>query len=876
MTEVSWLEAPPSSHHGVTWGVPWQPGALAEADQVALRAGGRRLPLDSWVTARWPDGSVKWTGHALGQGPSAQSYQLSIESESGAPSGQSIMIMESDEVILIDTGALQCQVPRSGPEVITALVRDGRIIAEHGRLISLLQSSIADDDATSIERIGFTGAVASATVEQHGTQRAVIKLEGLHRADQPDTAGQHREWLPFIIRLYFYAGSHRVRMVHTMIWDGDESADFLAGLGLRFDVPLVDQLHDRHLRLAGADGGFLSEAVRGLTGLRRDPGAEVREAQLAGQPTPPLDLWEQVVAHGVPIIPAWGDYTLAQLSSDGFTIRKRTKPGHGWVGISDGGRSAGFSYVGGISGGLGLALRDFWQSYPAQLDIRGAASERAESTVWLYAPQAQPMDLRFYHDGMGSDTWDKQLAAMDVTYEDYEPGFGTPYGIARTHELSIWTYESTPNPETLAADSALSQLPPMLRVSPEQLHSVGVFGDWTPVDRSNPVRAAIEDKLDFLFAFYRDQREQRRWYGFWNFGDIMHTYDSDRHVWRYDVGGFAWDNSELSPDLWLWLAYLRSGRSDIFRFAEAMTRHTGEVDVYHLGQWQGLGTRHNVQHWGCSAKQHRISNPAYRRIFYYLTADERVGDLMSELVGSDRNLLRLDPNRKVRPDAYSPGDPSALAVGLGTDYGALAATWLTEWERTGNPIARDKLLGTMSDIGRLKYGFLTGEAIYDLTTGRFDTSRELIKVSHLSAVFGLVEVCSELISLNDRFGLGLEEFTAAWLQYCRLFLASAETQVREVGQPLTGISLVQGHSRLTAYAAHRLNDPELARAAWESFNTNERITPEAFSLVPVSGPTLLHPIDEAPGVSTNGTAQFCLAAIQNLALIGDSARFVRD
>ncbi|MCZ9343796.1 Tat pathway signal sequence domain protein, partial [Streptomyces sp. TRM76130] len=84
---------------------------------------------------------------------------------------------------------------------------------------------------------------------------------------------------------------------------------------------------------------------------------------------------------------------------------------------------------------------------------------------------------------------------------------------------------------------------------------------------------------------YKDQVEQRRWYGFWDYGDIMHTYDTVRHQWRYDVGGYAWDNSELSPDLWLWYAYLRSGRADIFRFAEAMTRHTGEVDVYHLGEW---------------------------------------------------------------------------------------------------------------------------------------------------------------------------------------------------------------------------------------------------------------------------------------------------
>ena len=154
------------------------------------------------------------------------------------------------------------------------------------------------------------------------------------------------------------------------------------------------------------------------------------------------------------------------------------------------------------------------------------------------------------------------------------------------------------------------------------------------------------------------------------------------------------------------------------------------------GRGIGLGSRHNVLHWGCSAKQHRISSPVYRRFYYFLTADERTGDLLTELVDSDRNFLGLDPTRKVRTDVYAP-DPSALAIGLGTDWGALAATWLTEWERTGNPVARDKLLGTMADIGALPNGFLTGEALYDLATGRFDTSRDQISVSHLSAVFGL-------------------------------------------------------------------------------------------------------------------------------------------
>ena len=51
-----------------------------------------------------------------------------------------------------------------------------------------------------------------------------------------------------------------------------------------------------------------------------------------------------------------------------------------------------------------------------------------------------------------------------------------------------------------------------------------------------------------------------------------------RHTWRYDIGGFAWDNTELASNMWLWYNFLRTGREDIWRMAEAMTRHTAEVD----------------------------------------------------------------------------------------------------------------------------------------------------------------------------------------------------------------------------------------------------------------------------------------------------------
>lgn len=50
-------------------------------------------------------------------------------------------------------------------------------------------------------------------------------------------------------------------------------------------------------------------------------------------------------------------------------------------------------------------------------------------------------------------------------------------------------------------------------------------------------------------------------------------------------------------------SFLRTGAPEIFRMAAAMTRHTSEVDLYHMGEYAGLGSRHNVVHWGCGCKE---------------------------------------------------------------------------------------------------------------------------------------------------------------------------------------------------------------------------------------------------------------------------------
>ncbi|TDB82760.1 Tat pathway signal sequence domain protein [Micromonospora sp. KC721] len=857
---LRWLEGgAPAALVGTTWGVPWPRGTLARNQELSLAtAGGAAVPVQSWPIGFWPDGSVKWTAHAIGtEAPPAEAYLL--RPGAAVAPAKPLKIIETAKTIQVDTGVVRCTIARSGYVLVPSIVRAGRTVAKNGTLVCLRKDN-ADDAPAVVRTERFTGEVRAVTVEQRGPVRAVVRIEGRHRIFRG-----RRGWLPFTVRLYLYAGSDGIRMMHTFVFDGDEKKDFIGGLGVRFQVPMTDQLHDRHIRFAGDDDGVLGEAVRGLTGLRRDPGAAVRQAQIAGRPTPDVSTWDTRVSSRLHLIPAWGDYSLRQLSDGCFDIRKRTSAGHGWIQVDTGRRAAGLGYVGGVSGGLAFGMKDFWQLHPSQLDIRGAAGDAAEVTVWLWSPDAAPMDLRFYHDGMGQDTYPEQLEGLEITYEDYEPGFGSPYGVARTTELSFWALAGTPSAERLSQLADAVRKPPLIVAPPASLHAAGVFGDWSPVDRSTPARREIEDRLDFLFDHHRNQVEQRSWYGFWNYGDIMHSYDADRHVWRYDVGGYAWANSELSPDLWLWYHYLRSGRADVFRFAEAMTRHTGEVDVYHLGKYRDLGTRHGVLHWADSAKQLRISSAAYRRFYYFLTADERAGDLMRDLVDSDRTFLVLDPIRKIRTEPYEP-DPRALSISTGTDWSGLAAAWLTEWERGGDPTARTRLLNTARTIAAMPNGFIQGSGRYDLETGTFAPAQPAVSVGSLGAVFGLVEICSELIDLVD-----MPEFTNAWLQYCRLYNGTAAEQTAEVGQSLGNLNLRQAHSRLTAYAAAKLGDRTLAARAWQEFYTGHAGYPRnlGFRSVRVEGPAVLKPVDEAGFVSTNASAQYGLAAIQCLALVGD-------
>ncbi|MDJ0275848.1 Tat pathway signal sequence domain protein [Sphingomonas sp. 2R-10] len=843
-----WVEGTmPALHHGQTFGIAWPRGQVSPRRSLAVRdAAGRAIAAQSWTTATWPDGSVKWSAHALPADAQPGSGVTVVPGRPSAPD-RPVAIEDSDDAILVTIGERRWEIARSGDALVRLAWHRDRIVLRDAALVAEVRRGDPEGPRTPL-----TGRIVRAVVEQRGPVRAVIRLEGHHVAPGLSI-------LPFVVRLYAYAGAEGLRIVHSFVHDVDPAALFVSGVGLTTAVPMAAALHDRHVRIALDDDAMFVEAVRPLTGLRRDPGEATRRAQIAGQATPPPAAMARPVGDLLERIPAWGEMSLAQFSAQGFTLRKRTGPGHGWIDAAEGRRAPGFAYVGSPMGGAAIGARWFWQRHPGEIAIADAAGDAAKLTLWLWSPRAAAMDLRPYRATMGMEGYDAQNEGLAVTYEDYEPGWDSASGIARSSELMLWSFPATPDTARLQALARAVVDAPQLVADPAGLHAAGVFGHWSLPDRSTPNRAAIEDQLTRLVDFYSGEVERRHWYGFWNHGDVMHSYDADRHQWRYDIGGYAWANSELSPDLWLWMQALRTGGGQAYRLAEAMTRHTGEVDVYHLGRFRGLGTRHGVQHWSDSSKQPRVSNAAYRRIFYYLTADERVGDLMRDLLASERTLQDVEIGRKV-PGAKRPVLPAGtIEMSFGTVWASLAAAWLTEWERTGDRRWRDRLTAGMDSIGRLQHGWMAGSAPYDLASGRFVGPGGGVSISHLNAVFGAAEINAELLQLLD-----VPRYRAAWLDYCRYYNAPRDVFAARFGPRKGSENLGEAHSRLTAFAAWADKDTALAtRGASEFFAGRAGLgTATADPRRSLPGGVV-----EWPGVSTNAASQWGLAAIENLALI---------
>ena len=251
----------------------------------------------------------------------------------------------------------------------------------------------------------------------------------------------------------------------------------------------------------------------------------------------------------------------------------------------------------------------------------------------------------------------------------------------------------------------------------------------------------------------------------------------------------------------------------------------------------------------------RISQAALKRFYYYLTTDDRTGDLMNEVVDSDERLLTTDAMRKEVPKSAYP-----THIRVGPDWMAAAGNWFTAWERTEDPKYRDRIVTGMKDLsvmkGKLFSGIVHG---YDPGTKRIYQLSDTPAINVFVALMGGPELFMELNPVID-----LPAWNETWLQFCRYAQLPADEQTRVLGGPVRNSS-GPTYARMTAYAAWALKDPKLAAQAWASIAKQDPpFVPRHYA-----GIDVINAVDESPKLVTNEAAQWCLSIIEMLELVGD-------
>ena len=378
-SKLHWLAPRRQAQSPVTFGHPWPRQALRRGQLTALRdEQGNSIPVQTKTTAYWPDGSVKWTAHSavLDTAP-GKSYEIKPADTPvpSLPQGEEIRAEQAEDgIVTVESGLLSCRVTPHTHELFSGLTRkkapelDCRPIS--ARLIGYIENVEKKQGMETHSLYKLTGITHQVTLEESGPVRAVVKIEGCHEYDM-----KKAQIFPFVVRLYFYAGSDEVRMVHSFVFNANEQTDFLKGLAVELTLTASGEGYNRHVGFVG-ETGMWYEALQpmyvggGIWGRKKTARPEsgederlvmYRRQQQDGQFVT-LDKEEYPeFAEVVEDNALFSDFRLSQPSCENYTIVKRTHPDCAYITAAQGTRSGGAVFFGSRAGVIAAGIRDFWQ-----------------------------------------------------------------------------------------------------------------------------------------------------------------------------------------------------------------------------------------------------------------------------------------------------------------------------------------------------------------------------------------------------------------------------------------------------------------------------------------------------------------------------------
>ncbi|MDR2079829.1 MAG: hypothetical protein LBP74_08940, partial [Treponema sp.] len=355
------------SKQGYTsFGSVWDKGEVKKGEFSLTNGEGKPIPLQTRITARWPDGSVKWASHTADAALMGDTVTVEParegpgEASSAALEGRPLARQENG-CYLVDTGRLSARIPRAEAAFLAENISlDGTNIVPKIFPVLNIENRKTKGDTEYTEDTVYRGTVHSVRLVENGPLLCVFRFEGTHRKGETDGRAS---W-PFTALLYFYAQSSQIRCVYTFFYDGYEERDFLKGMGLWFDTRLSGAPYQRHVKFLTdntKDGESICfhEAAVIMNSINPKLPPRALEDQMAGAVKRyPEGSGEDLAARDLPV---WNRYSLCQDSPGHFLIRKQTGDGCCAIDCMHGKRAPGGMAVSGENGGIVVAQKDFWQ-----------------------------------------------------------------------------------------------------------------------------------------------------------------------------------------------------------------------------------------------------------------------------------------------------------------------------------------------------------------------------------------------------------------------------------------------------------------------------------------------------------------------------------
>jgi len=580
-------------------GVPFPKGVLdsekIESDLSLFEKNGKQLPLQLKPLSIWDDGSIRWllidTEVDIASGENKQ-FELR-RAASPMKIDNPISIKDSEEFITLDTGKMTVEVPKKYGGIVSRVWVGEKLLIDAPAKNS--------DRGPFIKRSGktFYGSLLRDDSVMQPTDNMM-----LYRNYVDENGGDFNLHEPFDLKVFV----EEEGPLHTVV-----------------------RISGAHLDENGIGSGtFITRLhlYRMSQKLKIDHTVTFTDSAN-----------EKIESYGIRI-PFTGTETVVE----GETVENGSVTHLSYSsflanGSSKDGQALGYAVQKGANGALGVVMRDMAEQFPKALNL-----DRGGFNLEFYPEAAPPLDLSRYSN------------SLDGPGETGGVENRSGQGVAKTDSVILVFGENALMSGAMENEAkAVDKGPLMLFADPLWYSESSVMGIGKFVfdsSKNSEVHYRIDKVLRIIADFMRyNQRKQFKWFGFSNYGDIRGLFyggcnsDVSSCVWS-EEGRYGWSGNSGEPSNQLWVQFMRHPEQAVFLDAEALAKHTLDVQMVHYGDANSLGTdissgrnqefsvgslhRHGKQAWSGYAKLPEYSHVAGVETYYYLTGDMRAKETLFE------------------------------------------------------------------------------------------------------------------------------------------------------------------------------------------------------------------------------------------------------